>query len=176
MANTIPGIHFWTLSAGGNFVHHSRSTFLLCGQTVRQKELTATACSLAANRGRKMAREAGILNTEQCLSRFRYIHSCTTRGKLAADAKNHGESFGPASCTRCNLRVFLGYRFRGHAGMILAVPLTAFLMAAWSQAKPGLSRSMQSDREASRIETSTDPLRSSTTKYPGQGITNDHES
>lgn len=50
---------------------------------------------------------------------------------------------------------FWGTAFGGITGMILAVPLTAFLIAAWSQAKPGLTQSLQSDHETSRIETPT---------------------
>ena len=48
---------------------------------------------------------------------------------------------------------FWGIAFGGIAGMILAVPLTAFLIAAWRQAKPGLTKSMTSEHEATRIET-----------------------
>jgi predicted PurR-regulated permease PerM len=48
---------------------------------------------------------------------------------------------------------FWGTAFGGITGMILAVPLTAFLVAAWVQAKPGLTRSMLSSHEEGRIET-----------------------
>ncbi len=48
---------------------------------------------------------------------------------------------------------FWGTAFGGITGMILAVPLTAFLIAAWSQAKAGLARSLQSDHQADRIQT-----------------------
>ncbi len=37
---------------------------------------------------------------------------------------------------------FWGIAFGGVAGMILAVPLTAFLVATWSQIKAGLTRSL----------------------------------
>jgi predicted PurR-regulated permease PerM len=46
---------------------------------------------------------------------------------------------------------FWGTALGGIAGMILAVPLTAFLVAVWSQAKAGLTVSMTSDRDAGRI-------------------------
>ena len=48
---------------------------------------------------------------------------------------------------------FWGTVFGSITGMILAVPLTAFLITVWSQAKASLSRSMTSEHEASRIET-----------------------
>lgn len=47
---------------------------------------------------------------------------------------------------------FWGMAFGGITGMVLAVPLTAFLVAVWSQAKASLSRSMTSTHDASRIE------------------------
>ncbi len=64
---------------------------------------------------------------------------------------------------------FWGTAFGGITGMILAVPLTAFLIAAWSQTKPGLARSMQSDWEASRIETPSGTTQASTMKDSGDG-------
>jgi predicted PurR-regulated permease PerM len=48
---------------------------------------------------------------------------------------------------------FWGTALGGVIGMILAVPLTAFLVAVWSQLKDGLARSMKSDLQADRIET-----------------------
>jgi predicted PurR-regulated permease PerM len=48
---------------------------------------------------------------------------------------------------------FWGIALGGIIGMILAVPLTAFIVAVWSQAKAGLTRSMTSDRDAIVIET-----------------------
>lgn len=47
---------------------------------------------------------------------------------------------------------FWGTAFGSITGMILAVPLTAFFIAAWRQAKAGLARSMTSERDAGRIE------------------------
>lgn len=47
---------------------------------------------------------------------------------------------------------FWGTAFGGITGMVLAVPLTAFLVAVWSQAKASLARSMTSDHDAGRIE------------------------
>jgi predicted PurR-regulated permease PerM len=47
---------------------------------------------------------------------------------------------------------FWGTALNGIIGMILAVPLTAFLVAVWAQAKAGLARSMTSDADISRIE------------------------
>lgn len=41
--------------------------------------------------------------------------------------------------------------------MILAVPLTAFLVAVWAQAKAGLARSMRSDEDLGRITIPGDP-------------------
>ncbi|QOC22044.1 AI-2E family transporter [Wenzhouxiangella sp. AB-CW3] len=57
---------------------------------------------------------------------------------------------------------FWGIAFGGITGMILAVALTAFLVAVWSQAKVGLTRSMTSDYDADRIETSTGTEQAST--------------
>ncbi|MCP1676946.1 putative PurR-regulated permease PerM [Natronocella acetinitrilica] len=48
---------------------------------------------------------------------------------------------------------FWGIALGGAIGMILAVPLTAFIVAVWSQAKEGLSRSLTSDDDPGRIET-----------------------
>lgn len=48
--------------------------------------------------------------------------------------------------------IFWGTALGGITGMILAVPLTAFLVAVWSQAKAGLTRSMTSEHNADRIE------------------------
>lgn len=50
---------------------------------------------------------------------------------------------------------FWGTAFGGIAGMILAVPLTAFLVAVWVQAKAGLTHSMTSEYEPNRIEIPT---------------------
>ncbi len=44
--------------------------------------------------------------------------------------------------------IFWGIALGGIIGMILAVPLTAFIIAVWRQAKAGLSRSMESDSHA----------------------------
>ncbi|WP_167856112.1 AI-2E family transporter [Natronospirillum operosum] len=41
--------------------------------------------------------------------------------------------------------IFWGIALGGIIGMILAVPLTAFIIAVWRQAKPGLSRRMEAD-------------------------------
>lgn len=41
--------------------------------------------------------------------------------------------------------IFWGIALGGIIGMILAVPLTAFIIAVWRQAKPSLSRSMETD-------------------------------
>jgi predicted PurR-regulated permease PerM len=46
---------------------------------------------------------------------------------------------------------FWGTALGGIIGMILAVPLTAFLVAVWVQAKASLTRSMMSDEDISRI-------------------------
>ena len=62
---------------------------------------------------------------------------------------------------------FWGTAFGGITGMILAVPLTAFIVAAWSQAKPGLTRSLESDQEGNRIETPTGPVQATTKKDSG---------
>ncbi len=59
---------------------------------------------------------------------------------------------------------FWGTAFGGITGMILAVPLTAFIIAAWGQAKPGLTFSLQSDHEASRIDTSVGSVPSAAVK------------
>jgi len=48
---------------------------------------------------------------------------------------------------------FWGIALGGVTGMILAVPLTAFMVAVWGQAKVVLSHSMTSDDDAVRIET-----------------------
>lgn len=48
--------------------------------------------------------------------------------------------------------IFWGTALGGITGMILAVPLTAFLVAVWGQAKASLAMSMTSDRDADRIE------------------------
>jgi len=48
---------------------------------------------------------------------------------------------------------FWGIALGGIIGMILAVPLTAFVVAVWSQAKASLTRSMRSDRDAIVIDT-----------------------
>lgn len=47
---------------------------------------------------------------------------------------------------------FRGTALGGIIGMILAVPLTAFLVAVWAQAKASLARGMMSDEDISRIE------------------------
>ena len=46
---------------------------------------------------------------------------------------------------------FWGTALGGIIGMILAVPLTAFLVAVWTQAKASLARGMKSDKDVSRI-------------------------
>jgi len=46
---------------------------------------------------------------------------------------------------------FWGTALGGITGMILAVPLTAFLVAVWAQAKAGLARSMTSEHDEGRI-------------------------
>lgn len=62
---------------------------------------------------------------------------------------------------------FWGTAFNGITGMILAVPLTAFLIAVWRQAKVSLARSMTSDHEAGRIETLDGSLQTSTPEGTG---------
>jgi predicted PurR-regulated permease PerM len=47
---------------------------------------------------------------------------------------------------------FWGTALDGIIGMILAVPLTAFLVAVWAQAKASLTRGMMSDNDLGRIE------------------------
>ncbi len=47
---------------------------------------------------------------------------------------------------------FWGAVFGGITGMVLAVPLTAFLVAVWRQAKVGLAESLTADRDKGRIE------------------------
>jgi predicted PurR-regulated permease PerM len=47
---------------------------------------------------------------------------------------------------------FWGTALGGIIGMILAVPLTAFLVAVWAQAKASLTRGMMSDDDLGRIE------------------------
>ncbi|MEQ9005390.1 MAG: AI-2E family transporter [Pseudomonadales bacterium] len=59
--------------------------------------------------------------------------------------------------------LFWGTAIGGITGMVLAVPLTAFLVAVWSQAKAGLALSMTSDHDADRIEIATGTLRPSRT-------------
>lgn len=44
--------------------------------------------------------------------------------------------------------IFWGIALGGVLGMILAVPLTAFIVAIWAQLKDGLTRSMQADQGA----------------------------
>lgn len=44
--------------------------------------------------------------------------------------------------------IFWGTALGGILGMILAVPLTAFIVAIWSQVKSGLTRGMHSDQDA----------------------------
>lgn len=51
---------------------------------------------------------------------------------------------------------FWGTALGGITGMILAVPLTAFLVAVWHQAKAALTLSMTSDHDADRIVILTD--------------------
>jgi predicted PurR-regulated permease PerM len=48
---------------------------------------------------------------------------------------------------------FWGIALDGIIGMILAVPLTAFIVAVWSHAKASVTRSMRSDHDAIVIET-----------------------
>lgn len=52
---------------------------------------------------------------------------------------------------------FWGTALGGIIGMILAVPLTAFLVAVWAHAKASLARSMRSDEDVSRIAIPGDP-------------------
>jgi predicted PurR-regulated permease PerM len=53
---------------------------------------------------------------------------------------------------------FWGTALGGIIGMILAVPLTAFLVAVWAQAKASLTRGMMSDEDVSRIEVAAGSL------------------
>lgn len=59
---------------------------------------------------------------------------------------------------------FWGTALGGITGMILAVPLTAFLVAVWVQAKASLTQSMTSEHDAARIEVSTGSEQMSTMK------------
>lgn len=52
---------------------------------------------------------------------------------------------------------FWGTALDGIIGMILAVPLTAFLVAVWTQAKASLARNMRPDEDSNRIVTPGDP-------------------
>ncbi|MCC5860623.1 MAG: AI-2E family transporter [Gammaproteobacteria bacterium] len=52
---------------------------------------------------------------------------------------------------------FWGTALGGITGMILAVPLTAFFIAVWGQAKTALRLSMTSDKDADRIRLLSDP-------------------
>ena len=61
---------------------------------------------------------------------------------------------------------FWGLAFGGIAGMVLAVPLTAFLIAAWKQAKPALERSMTAEQDAIQVESPTGKTPGSRTKVP----------
>lgn len=60
---------------------------------------------------------------------------------------------------------FWGTAFGGITGMILAVPLTAFLVAVWSQAKSILTRSMTSDHDAGRIEVPSGTAQASSVQH-----------
>lgn len=53
---------------------------------------------------------------------------------------------------------FWGTALGGIIGMILAVPLTAFLVAVWAQAKAGLARGMTPDEDVNRIALVSDPV------------------
>ena len=64
---------------------------------------------------------------------------------------------------------FWGTAFGSITGMILAVPLTAFLITAWKQAKAGLSRSMTADHDAGRILHPTASAQSPVIQDPQQG-------
>jgi len=64
---------------------------------------------------------------------------------------------------------FWGTAFGSITGMILAVPLTAFLITAWKQAKAGLSRSMTADHDAGRILHPTASAQSPVMQDPQQG-------
>ncbi len=59
---------------------------------------------------------------------------------------------------------FWGTALGGITGMILAVPLTAFLVAVWHQAKDALAQSMTSEHEADRIVILTGGAEPSTLK------------
>ena len=62
---------------------------------------------------------------------------------------------------------FWGTALGGIVGMILAVPLTAFLVAVWTQAKASLTRSMTSDEDIGRIELpSGAPLQAPLVRHP----------
>lgn len=61
---------------------------------------------------------------------------------------------------------FWGTALGGITGMILAVPLTAFFVAVWTQAKATLAQSMTSEHDAARIEISTGSSQSSTLLDP----------
>ncbi len=61
---------------------------------------------------------------------------------------------------------FWGIALGGITGMVLAVPLTAFLIAVWKQAKASLALSMTSDHDAGRIEILTGTEAPSTVEGP----------
>ncbi|TVS15458.1 MAG: AI-2E family transporter [Gammaproteobacteria bacterium] len=61
---------------------------------------------------------------------------------------------------------FWGSALGGITGMILAVPLTAFLVAVWRQTKASLTRSMRSDDDANRIAFLSGGAKPSTAREP----------
>jgi predicted PurR-regulated permease PerM len=63
---------------------------------------------------------------------------------------------------------FWGTALGGIVGMILAVPVTAFLVAVWRQANDRLARTVVSDDDAVRIDT-TASTRDASSKAPTGG-------
>lgn len=62
---------------------------------------------------------------------------------------------------------FWGTALGGIIGMILAVPLTAFLVTVWTQAKASLARGMTADKDVSRITIpGSSPAEASLVRHP----------
>lgn len=71
---------------------------------------------------------------------------------------------------------FWGTALGSITGMILAVPLTAFLVAVWMQAKAGLARSMTPDDESGRIAVHTGNVEASILRDPRKSPAHDRSS
>ena len=66
---------------------------------------------------------------------------------------------------------FWGTALNGIIGMILAVPLTAFLVAVWAQAKNSLARGMTADDDVSRIALPAgSPPEASSVRHPTDAV------